>query len=173
MSERMTPIPFEKLMAWLLAEHKATGAAFGVPAPYVKKDTAKVLPLFGEKLETPFGPAAGPNTQLAHPHLGGDVHIVVDDADGALFPAQGHEPLRLRQEVRLAQVLFPQLDDAGPAVDGLRHLAEQALRAAGPGPVRHSIQPQPLGVDLHTSHPSFDAKNHGHTKSGRPRQRAS
>ncbi len=65
MSERMTPIPFEKLMAWLLAEHKATGAAFGVPAPYVKKDTAKVLPLFGEKLETPFGPAAGPNTQLA------------------------------------------------------------------------------------------------------------
>ena len=65
MSERMTPIPFEKLMTWLLAEHKVTGAAFGVPAPYIKKDTAKVLPLFGEKLETPFGPAAGPNTQLA------------------------------------------------------------------------------------------------------------
>ncbi len=65
MSERMTPIPFQNLMNWLLSEHGATGAVFGVAKPYIKKDTAKVLPLFGEKLETPFGPAAGPNTQLA------------------------------------------------------------------------------------------------------------
>ena len=65
MSERMTPIPFEKLMNWLLKEHEAQGSVFGVAAPYIKKDTEKALPLFGEKLETPFGPAAGPNTQLA------------------------------------------------------------------------------------------------------------
>ncbi|MEA4971412.1 MAG: putative selenate reductase subunit YgfK [Candidatus Pelethousia sp.] len=65
MSERMTPIPFRNLMNWLLSEHAAQGSVFGVAAPYVKKDTAKTLPLFGEKLETPFGPAAGPNTQLA------------------------------------------------------------------------------------------------------------
>ncbi len=65
MSERMTPIPFEKLMRWLLAEHEANGAAFGVPAPYVVKDPSKTLSLFGERLENPFGPAAGPHTQLA------------------------------------------------------------------------------------------------------------
>ena len=104
---------------------------------------------------------------LAHvdavgPHLGGDLHIVVDDADGALFPAQGHEPLRLRQEVRLAQVLFPQLDDARPAVDGRRHLAEQALRVMGPGPVRHGIQPQLSGFHLHTSRPPLDTKTADH-----------
>lgn len=28
-------------------------------------DPAKTLPIFGEKIESPFGPAAGPNSQLA------------------------------------------------------------------------------------------------------------
>ncbi|NCB30860.1 MAG: putative selenate reductase subunit YgfK [Clostridia bacterium] len=65
MSERMTPIPFPKLMNWLLSEHDSHGSVFGVATPYVKKDVSKVLSLFGEKLETPFGPAAGPNTQLS------------------------------------------------------------------------------------------------------------
>ena len=65
MSERMTPIPFKNLMAWMLSEHQGQGSVFGVAAPYIKKDTSKTLPLFTEKLETPFGPAAGPNTQLA------------------------------------------------------------------------------------------------------------
>ena len=92
------------------------------------------------------------------PGLGGDLHIVVDDADSALFPAQGHEPLRLRQEIRLSHVLFPQLDDARPAVDGCRHLTEQALRVMSPGPVRHGIQPQPLGVDLHITPSSLSKK---------------
>ncbi|MCE5236183.1 MAG: putative selenate reductase subunit YgfK [Clostridiaceae bacterium] len=64
MSERMTPIPFKQLMNWLLTEHKKQGSVFGVKEPYIKKD-AKTLSLFGAPLETPFGPAAGPNTQLA------------------------------------------------------------------------------------------------------------
>ncbi|HWS30529.1 MAG TPA: putative selenate reductase subunit YgfK [Clostridia bacterium] len=64
MSERMTPIPFRQLMNWLLTEREKHGSVFGVKEPYVKKD-AKTLTLFGEPLETPFGPAAGPNTQLA------------------------------------------------------------------------------------------------------------
>ena len=64
MSERMTPMPFDKLIDWILSEHQAHGAVFGVSSPYQKKD-ASALTLFGEKLEAPFGPAAGPNTQLA------------------------------------------------------------------------------------------------------------
>ena len=64
MSERMTPQPFEALMRALLAEHERHGSAFGVSEAYVKKD-GRTLPLFDGMIETPFGPAAGPNTQLA------------------------------------------------------------------------------------------------------------
>jgi len=64
MSERMTPIPFKQLLNWVLTEREKHGSVFGVKDPYIKKDD-KTLTLFGEPLETPFGPAAGPNTQLA------------------------------------------------------------------------------------------------------------
>ncbi len=64
MSERMTPIPFPKLMNWLFSERDAHGAVFGVQKPFVMRG-GKKLPLFQETIETPFGPAAGPNTQLA------------------------------------------------------------------------------------------------------------
>jgi len=64
MSERMTPLPFRALMTQLLAEYERYGSAFGVNEAYVKKYD-RALPLFDGKLETPFGPAAGPNTQLA------------------------------------------------------------------------------------------------------------
>ena len=62
MSDRMTPIPFRELMEWVLEEYK-TGSVFGVKRPFTPVP-GKFLELFGEKLETPFGPAAGPNTQL-------------------------------------------------------------------------------------------------------------
>lgn len=62
MSDRMTPIPFRELMEWVLSEYK-TGSVFGVKRPYQPKP-GKILSIFGECLETPFGPAAGPNTQL-------------------------------------------------------------------------------------------------------------
>lgn len=77
MSERMAPMPFKKLMEWLLAEHEKQGSAFGVNELYRKKD-AKTLPLFDGRLETPFGPAAGPNTQLAQ-------NIIAAYAAGARF----------------------------------------------------------------------------------------
>ncbi len=64
MSEKMYPIPFRSLMNWILEEHKQCGEIFGVHRFY-KANAEKTLPIFGEKLETPFGPAAGPNTQLA------------------------------------------------------------------------------------------------------------
>ena len=62
MSDRMTPIPFRELMEWVLKEYK-TGSVFGVKRPY-KPIPGKMLSIFGEPMETPFGPAAGPNTQL-------------------------------------------------------------------------------------------------------------
>ncbi|MCD8037332.1 MAG: putative selenate reductase subunit YgfK [Clostridiales bacterium] len=64
MSERMTPMVFEKLINWAVSEYAAEGSMFGVRRPYLKKDDKK-LSIFGEYMETPFGPAAGPNTQLA------------------------------------------------------------------------------------------------------------
>ncbi|UWO79623.1 putative selenate reductase subunit YgfK [[Clostridium] asparagiforme DSM 15981] len=50
-------------MNWILKEHKK-GAIFGVRRPFVA-DPSHTYEIFGRKLETPFGPAAGPHTQLA------------------------------------------------------------------------------------------------------------
>ena len=63
MSERMYPIPFSQLMNWIVTEYAREGEIFGIHAPYYAK--GKKLPIFGEAIETPFGPAAGPNSQLA------------------------------------------------------------------------------------------------------------
>ena len=63
MSELMTPIPFRELMTWITTEYQRDSTVFGVHRPY--KAGVKKLPIFGETIETPFGPAAGPNTQLA------------------------------------------------------------------------------------------------------------
>lgn len=64
MGDRMTPIPFHELMKWVQTEKKESGKVFGIRKPYMKTGD-KTLPIFTEKLETPFGPAAGPHTQLA------------------------------------------------------------------------------------------------------------
>lgn len=64
MGDRMTPIPFSRLLEWVLQEKKKENSVFGITDPFVK-DSNRMLKLFGEKLETPFGPAAGPHTQLA------------------------------------------------------------------------------------------------------------
>ena len=76
MSELMTPIPFRELMTWITTEYRRDGAVFGVHKPY--KAGVKKLPIFGEAIETPFGPAAGPNTQLAQ-------HIIAGYFAGARF----------------------------------------------------------------------------------------
>lgn len=62
MSDIMTPIPFGNLMNWILEEKKSYGTVFGVRKNYVADD--KKLSLFNNKIETPLGPAAGPNSQL-------------------------------------------------------------------------------------------------------------
>lgn len=60
MNDRMTPIPFGDLMNWILAEKDGI---FGVKRYFQSKGAA--LPLLGQELEIPCGPAAGPHTQLA------------------------------------------------------------------------------------------------------------
>lgn len=76
MSDRMTPIPFAQLMEWLLQEYKNSGSLFSVKSPYCHRRGA--LEFLGEKIETPFGPAAGPHTQLAQ-------NIIAAYAGGARF----------------------------------------------------------------------------------------
>ena len=76
MSDIMTPISFGKLMNWILEEHKQ-GTVFGIRKPF-KADPDKTYEIFGRKLETPFGPAAGPHTQLTQ-------NIVAAYAAGSRF----------------------------------------------------------------------------------------
>lgn len=66
MSDVMVPIPFRKLLSWTLEEYQSEGTIFGVPEEkfyYLKDDAA--MRVFGERCETPLGPAAGPHTQVA------------------------------------------------------------------------------------------------------------
>ena len=63
MSERMNPIPFDRLLNRVLQEYAHQGTVFNVRAKYVAQRPG--LPLFDGTIETPFGPAAGPNTQLS------------------------------------------------------------------------------------------------------------
>ena len=65
----MTPIPFWELMTWITTEYRRDGAVFGVHKPY--KAGVKKLPIFGEAIETPFGPPPAPTTQLAQNIIAG------------------------------------------------------------------------------------------------------
>lgn len=64
MSDIMTCIPFSKLMNWVREEHDTKGSVFGVRTPFIA-DKTNTLKIFERNLETPIGPAAGPNSQLA------------------------------------------------------------------------------------------------------------
>ena len=67
MSDRMHTLPFGDLVDWILTEYEASGSIFGIPKElfYIpRRDAPFASTLFGERLATPFGPAAGPHTQL-------------------------------------------------------------------------------------------------------------
>lgn len=64
MTDRMTPISFANLMEQIFGEYRLHHTVFGVHKMYTAQ-AGRELDMFGGKLETPFGPAAGPNTQLA------------------------------------------------------------------------------------------------------------
>jgi len=66
MSDKMTPISFKKLIGWVREEYQQSRTIFGVPeGNFYRKTSERTLRIFGETLDTPLGPAAGPHTQLA------------------------------------------------------------------------------------------------------------
>ena len=64
MSDLMTCMPFEQLLNWIREEHDTKHTVFGIHRAYTA-DPSKAQTIFNRKLETPIGPAAGPNSQLA------------------------------------------------------------------------------------------------------------
>ena len=64
MSDIMSCMSFKQLLNWTRTEHDERGSVFGVRNPYIA-DSAKTQTIFTRNLETPIGPAAGPNSQLA------------------------------------------------------------------------------------------------------------
>ncbi|WP_028308604.1 putative selenate reductase subunit YgfK [Desulfitibacter alkalitolerans] len=66
MGDKMREIPFRKLIRWIFEEYAREGSIFGIPKEkFFQKESSKKIDLFGDNLDTPIGPAAGPNTQLA------------------------------------------------------------------------------------------------------------
>lgn len=67
MSDIMRPVPFKKLINWILAEYDKNKQIFSIPEQYFfnPKEKQKLYSIFCESLDSPFGPAAGPHTQLA------------------------------------------------------------------------------------------------------------
>jgi putative selenate reductase len=76
MSDKMRPLAFAQLMDELLAGYAREGRVFGVYDVYRHEGGA--LSLFDGAIETPFGPAAGPHTQLSQ-------NIIAAYAAGARF----------------------------------------------------------------------------------------
>ena len=77
MSDRMKIMPFKNLMEWIIDENNTRKSIFGVKK-YYKADTKKGFNIYKEHMETPIGPAAGPNSQLAQ-------NIVASYVAGARF----------------------------------------------------------------------------------------
>ncbi len=68
MSDLMKPQPFERLFDWAICELEQSGSIFGVPRQLFKavpNDAPYSSEMFGERLASPIGPAAGPHTQMA------------------------------------------------------------------------------------------------------------
>ena len=77
MSDIMRSMPFGQIMSWIITEQRLDGSIFGVRKQVAHTDH-KYMPIFNEKLESPYGPAAGPHTQLAQ-------NIIAAYAAGARF----------------------------------------------------------------------------------------
>lgn len=62
----MSPIPFRTLLKWIFKEWNIEDSIFGIPDSKFFRKKNQNFYLFNKyELETPFGPAAGPHTQLA------------------------------------------------------------------------------------------------------------
>ena len=68
MSELFRPISTEQLAAWLFSELESHNSVFGIPRQHFfvpRADAVYRSSTFGHPLDTPFGPAAGPHSQMA------------------------------------------------------------------------------------------------------------
>jgi NADPH-dependent glutamate synthase beta subunit-like oxidoreductase len=68
MSDKFQPITMEQLAAWVFTELETRGSIFGVPRElfFVPKPADEfATSVYGQRLETPFGVAAGPHSQMA------------------------------------------------------------------------------------------------------------
>ncbi len=68
MSDLFHPIGIEQLARWLFTELDTRVSAFGIPAQFFHVPDPKAsyrTQVFGQSLDTPFGPAAGPHSQMA------------------------------------------------------------------------------------------------------------
>lgn len=77
MSDKMRQIPFGELMKRVMSEYRTKQTVFQVSNLY-KAETKNYRMLFERPLENPFGPAAGPHTQLAQ-------NIIAAYAGGSRF----------------------------------------------------------------------------------------
>jgi putative selenate reductase len=68
MSAHLKPLPFNRLLSWILDEYLHNKTVFGIPERwFYRPETPQNhhTTLFGRSLATAFGPAAGPHTQMA------------------------------------------------------------------------------------------------------------
>lgn len=68
MSGLFQPITADQLFSWVFSELDSRESVFGIPREHFfvpGSDAAYETTVFGHRLETPFGPAAGPHTQMA------------------------------------------------------------------------------------------------------------
>ncbi len=68
MSDLFQPISAEQLISWVFSELDSRGSIFGIPRSQFfvpGKNRSLQTKIFGQGLDTPFGPAAGPHTQMA------------------------------------------------------------------------------------------------------------
>ena len=124
MSEKMYPIPFKSLMNWIVTEYAREGEIFGVHTPYYA--SGKTLPIFSERIETPFGPAAGPNSQLAQniiaAYFAGARFFevkTVQKMDGAELAACVPRPCILAADEGYNQEWSTELDDSAGAATSI------------------------------------------------------
>ena len=66
MARRMQGVPFEYLLHWILKEFHYDKKIFGISKDkFFVKSNGNLIPFLNNEIDTPFGPAAGPHTQLA------------------------------------------------------------------------------------------------------------
>ncbi len=62
----MKTVDFQNLLNWIFSEYERQKSIFGIPEKrFFRKKNDSNFKIFNEVIETPFGPAAGPHTQLS------------------------------------------------------------------------------------------------------------